>query len=120
MSRRDRVQAAIRTHGGHVPPEMAAEVVKAVMDAPKEWDQAKADQKTIDEAIENAVAGVGTVAAAAVTTGLSHLVNLDASGQVTVTVAVSTGVMGLLKTIIRRVRNRRKHRQAYEELKRVI
>jgi len=111
MSRTERVQAAIRTHGVHLSHSAAAEVVKAVVNAPKEFDKAKADQKTAEEAIENAVAGLGTIAAVGVTAGIGHIVELDSDSKAVIMVGVSTGVMGILKTVIRRVRNRRKHRK---------
>lgn len=66
--------------------------------------------KTTEEAIENAVSAVGTLAALGALQAIDNVVQIDPSAKGAVATTISVGIMGLLKTIIRRIRNRRKHR----------
>ena len=75
------------------------------------YDQTKNNAKTAEEALENAVSAVGALATAGALQAIDNIVTLDPDMRGAVTTAVSVGVMGLIKTLIRRIRNRIKHRR---------
>jgi hypothetical protein len=66
--------------------------------------------KTAEEAIENAVSAIGALATFGALQAIDSIVQLDPTVRGAITTTISVGIMGLLKTIIRRIRNRRKHR----------
>ena len=76
------------------------------------YSQSKNNEKTAEELVENIGAAVGSLASVGIISIANNIVDIDPQTGVAITATVSTGVMALLKTIIRRVRNRIKHKRA--------
>lgn len=73
------------------------------------------NKKTVEDAVESVASAVGALATLGALQAIDGIVTLDPTTRSAVTTTISIGVMGLLKTIIRRIRNRIKHRRAERE-----
>jgi hypothetical protein len=68
--------------------------------------------KTKEDAKENSVAGL---ISASLAYGISEATGMDDSTRGVMMPIITAGIMGVLKTMIRRIRNRIKHRRMEKE-----